>query len=156
MGGKTKQLACAAVQAIAGEKTKTVTIAASAASEFTSKNGSPASAHWADDSHALAAGAARALSADGAKSWFVVTVDIAFGTALQKQATEVVEASGGSVVGSVRHPAGGSDFSSLLPQAQLSGAKIIGLASLARHLRATARPGNRPFALDAGLARDSG
>lgn len=144
MGGKTKQLACAAVQAIAGEKTKTVTIAASAASEFTSKNGSPASAHWADDSHALAAGAARALSADGAKSWFFVTVDIAFGTALKEQATEIIEASGGS------------DFSSLLPQAQLSGAKIIGLASLARHLRATARPGNRPFALDAGLARDSG
>ena len=119
-----------AVQEIARQKNKTVMITASAASEFTSKNCSPVSTHWADDTHALAAGTARALSADGGKPWFFITVDIAFGAALQREATQVIEASGGSVVGSVRHPVGASDFSSLLLQAQASGAKVIGLASV--------------------------
>lgn len=119
-----------AVQEIARQKNRTVMITASAASEFTSKTCSPVSTHWADDTHALAAGAARALSADGGKPWFFITVDIAFGAALQREATQVIEASGGSVVGSVRHPVGGSDFSSLLLQAQASGASVIGLASV--------------------------
>lgn len=39
-------------------------------------------------------------------------------------------ASGGKVLGSVRHPLSTSDFSSYLLQAQASKAKIIGLASL--------------------------
>ena len=119
-----------AVQEIARQKNKTVMITASAASELTSKSCSPVSTHWADDTHALAAGAARALSADGGKPWFFITVDIAFGAALQRDATEVIQAAGGSVVGSVRHPVGASDFSSLLLQAQASGANIIGLASV--------------------------
>lgn len=119
-----------AVQEIARQKNKSVMITASAASEFTSKACSPVSTHWADDTHALAAGTARALSAEGAKSWFFITVDIAFGAALQRDATQVIAASGGSVVGSVRHPVAASDFSSLLLQAQSSGAKIIGLASV--------------------------
>jgi branched-chain amino acid transport system substrate-binding protein len=41
----------------------------------------------------------------------------------------VVEASGGTVVGSVRHPFPGTDFSSFLLQAQASGADVIGLAN---------------------------
>jgi branched-chain amino acid transport system substrate-binding protein len=119
-----------AVQDIARQKNKAVMITASAASEFTSKTCSPVSTHWADDTHALAAGTARALSAEDGKPWFFITVDIAFGAALQREATRVIEASGGSVVGSVRHPVGASDFSSLLLQAQASGASVIGLASV--------------------------
>ncbi|MDP1293795.1 ABC transporter substrate-binding protein, partial [Klebsiella variicola] len=41
----------------------------------------------------------------------------------------VVKASGGTVVGSVKHPLGASDFSSFLLQAQSSKAQIIGLAN---------------------------
>ncbi|MCC7115396.1 MAG: ABC transporter substrate-binding protein, partial [Burkholderiales bacterium] len=41
----------------------------------------------------------------------------------------VVEASGGKVLGAVRHPFPGTDFSSFLLQAQSSGAKVIGLAN---------------------------
>ena len=41
----------------------------------------------------------------------------------------VVEKSGGKVVGKVRHPFPGQDFSSFLLQAQQSKAKIIGLAN---------------------------
>src|SRR5690606_22804207 len=52
-----------------------------------------------------------------------------FGHALEGDTTAVVEAAGGSVVGSVRHPFPGSDFSSYLLQAQSSGADVIGLAN---------------------------
>ena len=119
-----------AVQALAKEKNRSVLITASASSDFTFKACSPVSTHWADDSHALAAGTAKAIAAAGAKSWYFITVDIAFGAALQRDATEVIEASGGKVVGSSKHPVGAPDFASLLLQAQTSGAEKIGLASV--------------------------
>ena len=119
-----------AVQDVAKQKNHNVMITASAASEFTSKACSAVSTHWADDTHALAAGTAQALSEGGGKSWFFITVDIAFGSALQREATTVIEKAGAKVLGSVKHPVGASDFSSLLLQAQASGADIIGLASV--------------------------
>ena len=119
-----------AVQEIAKQKNRTVMITASAASEFTSKFCSPVSTHWADDTHALTAGAARALVAAGGDTWFFITVDQAFGLALERDATAIVTAAGGRVLGTVRHPIGNTDYSSLLLQAQASGAKVIGLASV--------------------------
>ena len=41
----------------------------------------------------------------------------------------MVEAAGGKVLGTVRHPFPGQDFSSYLLQAQASGAKVIGMAN---------------------------
>ena len=119
-----------AVQQLAREKNRTVMITASAASEFTSKFCSPVSTHWADDTHALAAGTAQAVVEGGGKNWFFITVDMAFGLALERDATAVITAHGGKVVGEARHPIGASDYSSLLLQAQSSGADVIGLASV--------------------------
>ena len=119
-----------AVQGLAKEKNRTVMITASASSDFTAKACSAVSSHWADDSHALAAGTAKAISESGAKTWYFLTVDIAFGAALQRDATQVIEAAGGKVVGVSKHPINASDFSSFLLQAQASGAREIGLASV--------------------------
>ena len=119
-----------AVQALARQANKTVLITASATSDFTSKACSPQSTHWADDTHALAAGTAKELLANGATTWQFIAVDIAFGAALVKEASDVITAGGGTVVGTVRHPVGATDYSSLLLQAQASKAKIIGLASV--------------------------
>jgi len=119
-----------AVQEIAKQKNRTVMITASAASEFTSKFCSPVSTHWADDTHALAAGTARALVAQGGDSWFFITVDQTFGLALERDATDVVKAAGGKVLGALRHPIGATDYSALLLQAQSSGARVVGLASV--------------------------
>ena len=138
-----------AVQALAKEKNRTVMITASAATEITSKFCSPVSTHWADDTHALAAGTAKAVTASGGKTWFFLTVDIAFGAALQREATAVIEASGGKVLGSVKHPVGASDFSSLLLQAQSSGADIVGLASVGGDL-----VNNLKTAAEFGIGRD--
>ncbi|WP_217540220.1 ABC transporter substrate-binding protein, partial [Stenotrophomonas sp. GbtcB23] len=61
--------------------------------------------------------------------WFFLTADYAFGYSLEQQTSDFVKASGGTVVGSVRHPLSTTDFSSFLLQAQSSGAKVIGLAN---------------------------
>lgn len=119
-----------AVLNIAKDKNKSVMITASATSDFTAKWCAPISTHWADDSNALAAGTAKAIAAGGPKNWYFITVDIAFGAALQKAATDVIEATGGKVLGASKHPVNAPDFSSLLLQAQSSGAQEIGLASV--------------------------
>ncbi|MBC7800793.1 MAG: ABC transporter substrate-binding protein [Gemmatimonadaceae bacterium] len=119
-----------AVQEVAKQKNRTVMITASAASEFTSRFCSPISTHWADDTHALTAGAARALLAGGGDTWYFITVDQAFGLALERDATAIVKAGGGRVLGTLRHPIGNTDYSSLLLQAQASGAKVVALASV--------------------------
>ncbi len=58
-----------------------------------------------------------------------MTVDYAFGYALERDATQAIERAGGKVVGTIRHPLGTADFSSYLLQAQTSRAKVIGLGS---------------------------
>ena len=66
---------------------------------------------------------------NGGKSWYFLTADYAFGASLEKDASDVIKANGGTVVGSVRHPLSASDFSSFLLQAQASKAQILGLAN---------------------------
>ena len=119
-----------AVQQVAREKQRTVMITASAVSEFTSKFCSPFSSHWADDTHAMAAGIGKLLTGAGGTNWFFITVNFSFGEALQAAATQVIEANGGHVVGAATFPIGNADFSSQIVQAQSSGAAIIGLASV--------------------------
>ena len=119
-----------AVQTLAKEKKRTVMITASAISEFTSKFCSPVSTHWADDTHALTTGTAKAVVRRGGKSWFFITVNMQFGTDLQAAAGAVIAANGGTVVGDTKFPIGASDFSSQLLQAQSSGAQVIGLAAV--------------------------
>jgi len=64
-------------------------------------------------------------------------MDYAAGHALEKDATDAIKAAGGKVVGAVRHPFPGSDFSSYLLQAQASGAKVIGLANAGSDMATT-------------------
>ena len=124
-----------AVMELARTKQKSVLVTASATSDITAKFCSPTLTHWADDTHALAGGTAKALiDQPGGKTWYFIAVDIAFGAALQRDATEVIEAAGGKVVGSTRHPTNAGDFSSLVIQAQNSKAPMIGLASVGADL----------------------
>jgi len=123
-----------AVQALAKEKNRTVLITAGATTDITYKYCSIGSSHWADDSYAMATSIAKAETAAGAKTWFFLTVDTAFGAALQKTTTDVVDKAGGKVLGSVKYPINAPDFSSLLLQAQASGADRIALASVGADL----------------------
>jgi branched-chain amino acid transport system substrate-binding protein len=90
---------------------------------------SPNTVHWTYDTYANGHALARGVLDQGGKTWFFITADYAFGHDLEKQASEEVLASGGKVVGAVRHPLGNSDYSSFLLQAQASGAQVIALAN---------------------------
>jgi branched-chain amino acid transport system substrate-binding protein len=97
--------------------------------DLTGSKCSPHLVHWTYDTWALARGTAKSVTESGKKKWFFLTADYAFGHALEKDATELVRASGGTVVGAVRHPINTPDFSSFLLQAQASGADVIALAN---------------------------
>jgi branched-chain amino acid transport system substrate-binding protein len=77
----------------------------------------------------LAHGTGQALVKAGGDSWFFLTADYAFGAALERDTTAVINANGGKVLGGVKHPLNTADFSSFLLQAQASKAKVIGLAN---------------------------
>jgi len=119
-----------AAQEIGRQKKRTMLIAGAATSDITGKACSPYTIHWADDTYALASSTARAVVQNGGDTWFFITVDYAFGQAMERDASTFVTASGGKVLGSVRHPLNTADFSSYLLQAQASKAKIIGLANV--------------------------
>jgi branched-chain amino acid transport system substrate-binding protein len=118
-----------AVNEITREKDKIFLNSGAASSDLTGSKCSPNTVHWTYDTWALANGTGGAMVASGGKSWFFVTADYAFGHALERDTSAVVEAAGGEVLGSVRHPFPGQDFSSFLLQAQASGAQVIGLAN---------------------------
>src|SRR5438270_9441826 len=98
-------------------------------SDITGPACSPNTVHWTYDTYALSNVAGKAMVQRGEDTWFFVTADYAFGMALERDAANVVNASGGKVLGDVRHPLNTSDFSSFLLQAQASKAKVIGLAN---------------------------
>lgn len=118
-----------AVQEITRAKNKVLLNTGAGSTIFTNKACAPLSFHWVYDTFALANGTARSVLEQGGKTWFFLTADYGFGHSLEKDATDVIMANGGKVLGSVRHPLNNADFSSYLLQAQASGAQIIGLAN---------------------------
>ena len=118
-----------AVQELSKEKKKIDIVVGAATSAITGASCVPYGFHWAFDTHALAVGTGGALTKAGGDTWFFLTADYAFGYALEKDTSDIVTASGGKVLGSVRVPLNSSDFSSFLLQAQSSKAKIVGLAN---------------------------
>lgn len=118
-----------AVFEVAKQQHKIALVSGAASSPLTNDACIPTGIHWTYNTRALAVGTGSAVVAEGGDTWFFLTADYAFGEALQKDVTKVVEAAGGKVVGSVKHPFPASDFSSFILQAQASGAKVIGLAN---------------------------
>jgi len=118
-----------AVQELARERGKALLISGSGTADLTGKACSPTGVQWTWDTYSFAAGTAKALLAQGYKDWFFITADFAFGQAMQRDATAIIEAAGGRVVGSVKHPLQTADFSSFLLQAQASKAPMIALAN---------------------------
>jgi branched-chain amino acid transport system substrate-binding protein len=118
-----------AVNELTRDRNKVFISSGAATSDLTGSACSPNTVHWTYDTWSLANGTGRAIVETGGESWFFITADYAFGHALERDTSAVVREFGGEVVGTVRHPFPGSDFSSFLLQAQASGAQIIGLAN---------------------------
>ena len=118
-----------AVSDAAREKNKVFLISGAASSDLTGPKCTPNNVHWTYDTWMLAHGTGTALVKTGGDTWFFLTADYAFGHALERDTTAVVQAAGGKVLGAVKHPLNTQDFSSFLLQAQASKAKVIGLAN---------------------------
>ncbi len=118
-----------AINQIVRDKNKVFLNSGAATSDLTGKACSPNTVHWTYDTWMLANGTGSAIVKTGGDSWFFLTADYAFGHALERDTEAAVLKGGGKVLGKVRTPFPGQDFSSFLLQAQASKAKIIALAN---------------------------
>ncbi len=118
-----------AVSQVAANKNGLFIVSGAASSDLTGTKCNANTIHWTYDTWMLSNGTASAMVKTGGDSWFFLTADYAFGYALERDASAVVEKNGGKVLGKVRTPLNTNDFSSFLLQAQSSKAKVIGLAN---------------------------
>jgi len=118
-----------AVQRVANEKQRLFITHSTGTADFHGKFCSPYAIQWVFDTRALAVGTAQEVVKRGGDTWFFLTADYAFGHSLERDASQVITANGGKVLGSARHPFVTPDLSSFILQAQASKAKIIGIAS---------------------------
>lgn len=127
--GGTNSGTSLAMSKLAAEKKKPFIAVGAGSARLTNEECTPYTVHYAYDTVALAKGTGSAVVKQGGKTWFFLTADYAFGHSLENDTARVVKASGGTVLGSVKHPLSASDFSSFLLQAQASKAQILGLAN---------------------------
>ena len=127
--GGTNSGTALAMAKIAQEKKRPFMAIGPGSARLTNEACSPYTVHYAYDTVALSKVAGTALVKSGAKNWFFLTADYAFGHSLESDASAVVKANGGTVAGAVRHPLNASDFSSFLLQAQSSKAQVLALAN---------------------------
>jgi branched-chain amino acid transport system substrate-binding protein len=118
-----------AVLDIAKSKNKAVLLTSAGSDEFTGKACAPnTSVHWIYDTYQMGQSFGAAMPRLG-KSWFIIYADYAFGKILFANLKTQIEKNGGTVVGSVAHPLGATDFSSFILQAQASKADVVGIAN---------------------------
>jgi branched-chain amino acid transport system substrate-binding protein len=113
------------IQDLTRDLNKVFLITGASSSLLTGKACTPNSVQWLTDTYSLSRAAVIPTIADGGKSFFFLTVDYAFGHALQRDATSVLQANGGTLLGDTKHPYGQTDFSANLLQAQASGAQVL-------------------------------
>ena len=119
-----------AVAVIVRERNKVYVNSGGGTADLTGSQCTPNTVHWTYDTYMLAKSTALPLVARGGKKWFFITADYVFGQQLERDASAVVRAAGGTVVGRAAYPfPDTTDFSSYLLQAQASGADVIGFAS---------------------------
>lgn len=117
-----------AVQNVANDRKRLFITHSTGSADFHGKFCTPYTMQWVFDTRALAVGTAQEVVKRGGDTWFFITDDIAFGHALERDASAVINKTGGKILGSVKPPFGTSDLSSFVLQAQASKAKIIGIA----------------------------
>mgnify|MGYP002621743270 FL=1 len=108
---------------------RTMLVPAAVTTRLTGDACSPNAIHYSLDNWSMANVPSRALVQQGGSTWFYITADYVFGHDLEQQSANAVRRAGGQVLGSVRHPLGTADFSSVLLQAQASRAQVVALAN---------------------------
>jgi branched-chain amino acid transport system substrate-binding protein len=119
-----------AINGLAREKNKVHLNSGAASAELTGAACSPNMVHWTTDTWANAQSTGGALARAGAKRWFLITADYAFGHSVQREVTRVVQAAGGQVVGGAVYPfPQTTDFSSFLVSAAAARPDVVGFCN---------------------------
>ena len=118
-----------AISGFCKEKNRLALLSGPGASAITNQACNANTVQFTYDTYALAHVTGAAMVAEGAKTWFFIAADYAFGHQLQADATAFVEKAGGKVLGHALHPTGTSDFSSMLLAAQASKADVVAFAN---------------------------
>jgi len=119
-----------AVNTICREHNKVFLNSGAGTADLTGSQCTPNTIHWTYDTYMLSNAVGGAMVASGGDSWFFITADYVFGQQLDRDTSSVVQRMGGDVMGRRAYPFPDTrDFSSLLVQAQASGAKVLGLAN---------------------------
>ena len=119
-----------AMNGLTREKNKAHLNSGAASSDMTGPQCSPNTVHWTTDSWANAQSTGGALARAGAKRWFCITADYAFGHAVQRDVTKFIQANGGEVVGSAVYPfPQTTDFSSFLVSAMAARPDAIAMCN---------------------------
>jgi branched-chain amino acid transport system substrate-binding protein len=119
-----------AVNTVCREKNKVMLNSGAATTDLTGAQCSPNTIHWTYDTYMLAKSTGGAMVKAGGDSWYFITANYVFGLQLQRDTERFVKEAGGTVLGSSTYPfPETTDFSSLLLQAQASGAKVLGLCN---------------------------
>lgn len=118
-----------AIAKVAAEKKKPFFVIATGSARLTNEECNPYTIHYGYDTVAMGKTIGSAVVKQGGKTWYFLTADYAFGHSLEADTTKVIKQAGGTVLGSIKHPLGASDFSSFILQAQASKAQILGLAN---------------------------
>lgn len=129
IGGLTSSGCALATSRVAKNMNRVTLVSGAASTRLTNEDCSPNNVHWTFDTYSNSVGTAKSVVELGGDTWFILTADYAYGHSMEKDTIKVVEANGGKVLGTVRHPISALDFSVYLMKAKASGAKIIGLAN---------------------------
>ena len=141
-----------AVQEVA-RTLKKINITSTAGSlALTGKSCAPTSFHWMWDTYSNSYGLVKALSKKKLDSWFFITADYAFGHALEADFRKAIDQMGGKTLGSVKHPVGMQDFSSLVLAAQASKARGVVVASGGNDIVNTLKSANEFGLQKAGIS----
>lgn len=100
-------------------------LAGTVSTDLTGKACSPMNVQFGVDTYSMPNAGVRGLLGQGAKTFFFITVEGAFGDSSLAAGRRFIEQGGGTVVGNVKHPLGATDYSSYLLQAQASKAQAI-------------------------------
>jgi len=97
--------------------------------DFTGVSCSEYSTNYIWNMYSLPRAVINGVASEGAKSWYIISVDNAFGKSGEANAREFIGAAGGHVVGAGKFPASMQDYSSVLLRAQASKADVIALGT---------------------------
>ena len=117
-----------AVSDMAAQRNKMLLVAGSLSADLTGKRCHPTTIQFGLDTYAGPVSVIGPSMAAGAKTWFIINVDYAFGQSLRDEGAKLIVANGGKVLGSTTFPLGTNDFASQILQAKSSGAQAIALA----------------------------